>query len=1093
MLLSTDLNTTHQGLEKQVQLLQTIIHQLPTCLALLTPVRNQHNDIIDFTFALINQKYLDFINSSTDSLIGQSIATIFITGSQEDHYKRMFSHLQDALLSDVPLVCETHYQSQTVDIWLECRMSRVGDGVLMDISNNTAIHDQQAALKQSNEDLCRTNQALERTNKRLQTLQTIQRSLLTSSLRYDRSELTVLPLVHDLIPCQRISYLRFDEIAGLAHVDSKMDNGILEIHPGISLPLQVFNQEPLRSGQSLMVNSIQPETFSHFGKFNPYTLGYRSFILVPFFCQQRYLGMFALFSHSADFFTQEHLQIVEEVAAQLAIVLHQQQLNERIQQRNQTLEQQVAERTVQMQELSALQKNILQHTDVGILATDSTGITKIANPAMGRILGVPTEKLIGQYTTELFTSFTMGNSPSPGSPLDIIPRQLHQSGHFQGEGFIKNTNNESIPILYSASVLLDESGTITGYSAMVSDITKLKQVESQLQIQIQHLAIFFNSSAALHCILNNKGYFIKMNPLWEEILGYSLDELMAKPYLHFVHPDDRMATIQAVTKLGKVSISLKFINRYRHKDGSYRILEWNNGRNSDLFIGSARDITHESTMQQKLRQTNLRLRLATQAARQGIWEYDHKEDRLYWNKQMYEIYGRSPSQKVLHFHDFLAMIHPDDLPTFLANRKKAVTTGEIATIIRIVKPNGTIRYIELRGQVIHNKDGNPSRNIGIAWDITERVQAEEALRESEQRFRDIADNVDQAFFVFSANPSKLLYVNPAYERLWGTSSELFYASIEAFMDGILEEDRPKVMAYRARVSQQEEDSIQFRLKNPPHTPRWVSARIFIQRDEQGKPYRYIGIVSDITSQKEKEVIMQQAIEREKELNKLKSQFVSTASHEFRTPLMTIQSSVDLISLYIDSPKASAKQSILNQLKIIEDEIRSFSALLSDILMIGRIDSGKVGFHPTWLNAQVLCQQVISTHFKNQHDTRTVQIFTIGTPTLVFLDEKLISHVLINLLSNAFKFSQTNPRLSLTFQSVELMIQVQDDGIGIPATDQPFLFQAFFRASNTTTIQGTGLGLVITRQFVELHGGTLSVQSQEGKGTTFTITLPTPVT
>jgi len=133
----------------------------------------------------------------------------------------MFSHLQDALLSDVPLVCETHYQSQTVDIWLECRMSRVGDGVLMDISNNTAIHDQQAALKQSNEDLCRTNQALERTNKRLQTLQTIQRSLLNSSLRYDRSELAVLPLVHDLIPCQRISYLRFDEIAGLAHVDSK--------------------------------------------------------------------------------------------------------------------------------------------------------------------------------------------------------------------------------------------------------------------------------------------------------------------------------------------------------------------------------------------------------------------------------------------------------------------------------------------------------------------------------------------------------------------------------------------------------------------------------------------------------------------------------------------------------------------------------------------------------------------------------------------------------------------------------------------------------------------------------------------------------
>lgn len=1091
MLFQAALNSRQPDLEKQIQLLQTIIQQQPTYLAVFKPVRNQQDDIIDFTYIIASQKYADLINIPVNQLIDHPLSVAFSHANSNNGYEHMLKQLQDTLQYGIPLQCETSYYTAASVLWLECHMTCIEDSVMMTILDNTALHSQQEALIQSNQELYCSNQALERSNKRLQTLQTIQRSLLDSSLLNERAELAVLPLVYDLIPCQRISYLRFDETTGLAHVDSKMDDGILETQPGISLPLQVFNQEPLRSGQSLMVNTMESDTFNRFGKFNPYVLGYRSFILVPFFCQQRYLGIFSLFSHLAGFFTNEHLQIVEEVAAQLAIVLHQQQLNEQIRQRNQTLEQQVAKRTAQMQELAALQNNILKHTDVGILTTDMVGVISIVNPALERIVGVKAADLLGRYSTELFASFILDSASTTESPLDLIPRQLQKTGHFQGEGFLKNASNELIPILCSASLLLDESGSLTGYSAMITDITKLKIAEAQLQEKNRLLAAFFDSTAALHCIINQKGYFVKLNSRWEEVLGYTLKELMSQPYIYFVHPDDRLVTHEVVRELKNQTIYPKFTNRYRHKDGSYRILEWSSGQNADLSVGSARDITLEASMQKKLRQSNLRLKLATKAAKQGIWEYDHKTDVLYWNKRMYEIYGQPSSRTELHLHDFLPLIHPDDLPDFLLKRANAVKTGEISTIIRIIRPNGTVRYVDTRGQIIRNNVGSPTRTIGVAWDVTERVQGEEALRDSEQRFREIADNVDQVFCVFSPKPSQLLYVNPAYERLWGTSSKALYASIESLMDGILEEDRPKVMAYRARVSTKAEEPIQFRLANPPHNPRWVSARIFIQRDEQGNPYRYIGIVTDITSQKEKEAILQQAIEREQELNKLKSQFVSTASHEFRTPLMTIQSSADLIGLYLDRPEASAKLAIQDQLSIIEDEIRSFSALLSDILTISRIDSGKVGFHPAWINVQALCQQVIDTHFNYQAHERMIQLLTIGTPSPVFIDDKLMTHVLINLLSNAFKFSQNNPMLSLTFQTGELIIQVQDDGIGIPAADLPLLFQAFFRASNTTAIQGTGLGLVITRQFVELHGGTLAVQSQEGKGSTFTVVLPIP--
>ena len=232
------------------------------------------------------------------------------------------------------------------------------------------------------------------------------------------------------------------------------------------------------------------------------------------------------------------------------------------------------------------------------------------------------------------------------------------------------------------------------------------------------------------------------------------------------------------------------------------------------------------------------------------------------------------------------------------------------------------------------------------------------------------------------------------------------------------------------------------------------------------------------------------MQREKELNQLKSQFVATASHEFRTPLATIQSSVDLIKLYLNLPGAPALASANKHLTVIESEIYQFNELLTDILTIGTIEAGKVTFVAVPVDVIALCDRVIATHFSNRSDERCVEQQIEGVPYRIVLDEKLMSHVLVNLLSNAFKFStQSAPILRLWFKPDQVMIQVIDRGIGIPARELATLFQAFARASNTNGIAGTGLGLVIVRQFIELHGGQLHVESQEKVGTTFSVTLP----
>ncbi len=231
------------------------------------------------------------------------------------------------------------------------------------------------------------------------------------------------------------------------------------------------------------------------------------------------------------------------------------------------------------------------------------------------------------------------------------------------------------------------------------------------------------------------------------------------------------------------------------------------------------------------------------------------------------------------------------------------------------------------------------------------------------------------------------------------------------------------------------------------------------------------------------------LQQEQVLNRMKSQFVSTTSHEFRTPLTTIQSSVDLVALYIDYPPEQAKAGIQKHLGVIRKEIGKFNDLLNDVLSIEKMGADKVTFAPKPLDVAALCHEIIATHFQVRTDGRTVIVSLTGEPRSVRIDEKLLNHALVNLLSNAFKFSRTNPALHITFGNHLLTLAVTDEGVGIPSPDMPHLFETFFRAGNVAAIQGTGLGLFIARQSVLLHGGTIAVTSQENRGTTFTITLP----
>lgn len=248
---------------------------------------------------------------------------------------------------------------------------------------------------------------------------------------------------------------------------------------------------------------------------------------------------------------------------------------------------------------------------------------------------------------------------------------------------------------------------------------------------------------------------------------------------------------------------------------------------------------------------------------------------------------------------------------------------------------------------------------------------------------------------------------------------------------------------------------------------------------------------ELQMRQQNEQRLQHMLAQEKELREQKSQFVTMVSHEFRTPITTIQLSVDLIRLYLNNISKTLPSRVTRQLDTIEVQVIRFTDLLSDVLTLGQIDTGKLAFKPVLCDAEAFVRVLIDTTFGDQLMGRTIPVSVRGLPRLVPLDKRLLKYALVNLLSNALKFSTENPELTLSFELGEVILAVSDKGIGIPAEDLPHLFTSFFRAGNSGSIQGTGLGLFIARQFVELHGGRIEVSSQLGQGSTFCIILPTP--
>ncbi|MEM7163767.1 MAG: PAS domain S-box protein, partial [Bacteroidota bacterium] len=257
----------------------------------------------------------------------------------------------------------------------------------------------------------------------------------------------------------------------------------------------------------------------------------------------------------------------------------------------------------------------------------------------------------------------------------------------------------------------------------------------------------------------------------------------------------------------------------------------------------------------------------------------------------------------------------------------------------------------------------------------------------------------------------------------------------------------------------------------------------IPMDIRGEKF-FSAFLRDISQEKANKEKLEAALSKEKELNELKSKFVSMTSHEFRTPLTTIKSNIDLLSYKVENGKDLS--SIDKNIHRIDKEVERLTHLMNDILTIGRIESGRMPFDRVPSQLHELAESIVNeSFFPEGSDHREVKLEVSGKARDILMDGNVFAHVINNLISNALKYSvdRPAPKVKVDYQKERVSLIVKDYGIGIPKKDINRLTDSFYRANNVGNIQGSGLGLTIVQQFVQMHDGHLEIESKEGEGTT----------
>ena len=598
-------------------------------------------------------------------------------------------------------------------------------------------------------------------------------------------------------------------------------------------------------------------------------------------------------------------------------------------------------------------------------------------------------------------------------------------------------------------------------------------------------ARFWELSTDLLCTAGFDGYFKLLSPAWEKTLGWTSEELRARPFLEFVHPEDRERTQAEAERLtGRGEETLTFANRYLCKDGSYRHLLWGSKAipQEQLMYAVAKDVTERAEAEERMRRSEGFLDSVLENIPDMVFVKEAEELRFVRLNRAGEKLLGYPREEMIGKNDH-DIFPQEDADSFARKDREVLASHEVLDIPEEpieTQENGS-RTLHTRKIAVRDEHGEPTYLVGISEDITER-------RLVEQRFRGLLEAAPDAMVV-ADRAGTIMLINTQTEKLLGYErEELIGAPVELLVPESLRERHTKHRDSYLRDPKNRSMGSDLALFARRKDGSKVSVEISLSPVETEEGTQVIAAIRDVTAKKRIEELAETAREEAELANRAKSEFLSRMSHELRTPLNAVIGFAQLLEM--DELNPDQHEGVHEILK----GGRHLLELINEVLDISRIEAGtmSISMEPVHLGSVLADALSLIRPLAEEAKVKLAIDSSELEGVYVLADQQRLKQVLINLLSNAVKYNREGGNVTVSCEipaAERVRFAVVDTGEGMGAEQLERLFSPFERlGAERTEVEGTGLGLALSKRLVEAMQGTIEAKSVLGSGTSMQVEL-----
>lgn len=728
----------------------------------------------------------------------------------------------------------------------------------------------------------------------------------------------------------------------------------------------------------------------------------------------------------------------------------------------------------QLREQQAYNRGIIESSVDGLITVGLEGIIMDVNDRMCQMTGYNRTELIGTPWADYFTD---GEKARKG-----VEETLEKGYVTEYALTLIARTRRQLQVSFNASIFKDPAGEVKGIFASARDITDRVRLEEQLREQQTYLRGLIESSADGLIIVDPEGFITDLNEQMCRMTGYGREELIGSPFKkYFTEPERADIGVRRTLAEGVVT---NYELVLKTKTGRKATISLNasifRGADERLqgIFASARDISEQARLQSQLIEQQAYNRSLIEASADALFVIAPDGVITDLNEEATRLTGYSRKHLInSKFADYFT-----EPKSARAGVQKTLSEGRaLGYELVLITRHGRRITVSSNAGVFTDAAGKPLGVLAGARDITQQKELEQQLRNQQFYTRSLIEsNIDA---IMTTDPLGIISdVNEQMEALSGyTRDELIGTPFKNYFTNPKQaEEGIKLVLREGKVTNME---LTARSKDGRETVVSYNATIFNDRD--GKLQGVFATSRDVTERKRFEETLQEA-------NRMKSEFLANMSHELRTPLNGI---IGFSEFMLDEKvgKLNAKQK--EYLTDVYNSGKHLLQLINDVLDLAKVEAGKMEIVPEEFSVRNVVDEVKSV-VSSMAKEKSISVKTYISPYIdkLVLDQSKFKQVLYNLLSNAVKFTNDGGRVDINIAgngSNEIIVKVKDTGIGMKKESLSKLFTPFEQLDSTAAKkhQGTGLGLALTKKFVELHNGTIAVDSKEGKGSTFTVRLP----